>query len=109
MLKREVLDLLTKDFEEKVIKSKIPVIVDFFAPWCGPCQVMLPTIAKAADKYLGKVKIFKVDIEKNPDVASKYSVLSVPTIIFFKKGKPVDQEGFLDENQLDKKIDEFAP
>jgi len=100
-------EVSAKDFEEKVLKSKEKVIVDFFAPWCGPCQVMLPSVDKVAEKYSEKVKIFKVDIEKDPEIASKYSVLSVPTLIFFKNGKPVDQAGFLEEDQLSKKIEEF--
>lgn len=100
-------EVSAKDFEEKVLKSKGEVIVDFFAPWCGPCQAMLPNVDKAAGKFADKVKIFKVDIEKDPDLAAKFSVLSVPTLIFFKNGKPVDQSGFLEEDQLSEKIEEF--
>ena len=95
------------DFEGKVLKSKEPVLVDFFAKWCGPCQIMQPKIVAAAKKFADKIKIYQVDVEKNPEVASKYSVLSLPTLIFFKKGKPVDQAGFLNDNQLVDKIEEF--
>src|SRR4030042_2285048 len=100
-------ELSDKDFETKVIKAKGKVVVDFYAPWCGPCQVMLPKVDKLAEKFRDKVNIYKVDIEKNPEIASKYSVLSVPTLIFFKGGKPIDQAGFLEEDQLSKKIEEF--
>lgn len=101
-------EVTSKDFEEKVVKSKKPVVVDFFAPWCGPCQVMLPKVDKLAEKFKEKVQIVNVNIEKDPEIASKYSVLSVPTLIFFKGGKPIDQAGFLEEDQLSKKIKEFA-
>ena len=100
--------ITTKDFEKKVLKSKGMVAVDFFAPWCGPCQIMLPKIDNAAKKYADKIGIYKVNIEKSSGLASKYSVLSVPTLIFFKNGKPIDQAGFLDENQLIEKIEELT-
>ncbi len=108
MAKGGAKEVTAKDFEEKVIKSKGPVIVDFWGQWCGPCQAMMPSVDKASEKFKEKVKIYKVDIEKSPDLAAKYSVLAVPTLIFFKNGKPVDQAGFLEKDQLSRKIEEFA-
>ena len=100
--------ITAKDFEEKVLKSKKVVAVDFLASWCGPCQIMSPKVDNAAKKYADKIGIYKVDIEKSSELASKYSVLSVPTLIFFKNGKPIDQAGFLDESQLTKMIEELT-
>lgn len=100
-------EVTSADFEEKVLKAKDPVLVDFFAHWCGPCQILIPLIDKASQKYTKGIIIYKVDIEKNPELTSKYSVLSVPTLIFFKSGKPIDQYGFLSEDQLNKKIEEI--
>lgn len=97
-----------KDFEEKVLNEKGPVLVDFFAPWCGPCQILLPKIDEAAEKFKDKIKIVKVNVDENQELASKYSVLSIPTLIFFKGGKPQDQAGFLMDDQLAQKIEEFT-
>ena len=75
------------EFEKEVLKSKIPVLVDFWAPWCGPCKSMLPIVEELAKDLAGKAKIFKINVDENSDTPAKYSVMSIPTFIFFKDGE----------------------
>ncbi len=98
-----------QSFEAEVLKSEIPVLVDFFAEWCGPCKMMSPIIDKLATEYEGKVKIGKVDVDSNPEAAGKFQVQSIPTIIMFKGGEMVNQMvGFQSEENLKKALDELA-
>jgi len=76
------------DFEAEVIKSDIPVLVDFWAPWCGPCKQMLPIVEELAGEYEGKVKIVKVNVDESTEAPGKYNVMSIPTFIIFKNGEP---------------------
>ena len=78
-------------FESEVLKSSIPVMVDFWAVWCGPCKQIGPIIEDLAGSYAGKVKVVKVDIDSNQGLSMKYSIRSIPTILFFKNGNVVDQ------------------
>lgn len=97
------------NFEAEVLKSKEPVMVDFFAPWCGPCKMMAPTVEKLAGEYKGKVKIGKLDVDENNDTGMKYDVQSIPTIVFFKGGEVVNKmTGFQSEEQLKKELDSLA-
>ncbi len=92
----------SKNFNKEVLESKIPVIVDFFATWCGPCKMLGPVIEQLSDEYDGKIAIGKVDIDENSDLAQKYEVMSVPTIIFFENGEIKRREnGFMSKEQLD--------
>ena len=75
------------DFDEEVLKSDIPVLVDFWATWCGPCRMLAPTVSEIAEKYAGKVKVCKVDIDENVPLAEKYGIEVIPTLIVFKGGK----------------------
>ncbi len=83
--------LNASNFEEEVINSKEPVLVDFFATWCGPCKMIAPFIAQLADKYEGRMKVCKANVDEVPDIASSYGVSSIPSLIIFKDGEVVAQ------------------
>lgn len=80
------------DFDEKVIKSTLPVLVDFYADWCGPCRLAAPIIDELAEANAGKITIGKLDVDANTQTAAKYSVMSIPSVIMFKDGKEVDRK-----------------
>lgn len=80
----------SNEFQMEVLESKVPVLVDFSATWCGPCQMMGPVLEQMSAEYAGKAKILKVDIDESMDLAQKYQIMSVPNMIFFKNGSPVD-------------------
>lgn len=82
--------LTNQNFEEEVIKSNIPVLVDFFATWCGPCKMLAPVIAELAEKYAGKVKVGKVNVDEENELAMKYQISSIPTLVLFKDGKIIN-------------------
>lgn len=80
------------DFETLVIGSKTPVLVDFWATWCGPCQMAGPVLEELSDEYKGKVDILKLDVDANPQSTGKYGVMSIPTTILFKDGKEIARQ-----------------
>lgn len=82
----------SENFETEVLKSEIPVMVDFYADWCGPCKLMGPIVENLADEYGDRIKIGKIDIDEANDIALQYQVMSIPTIIFFKDGQVVRKE-----------------
>jgi len=83
------INLTNNNFEDVVLKSELPVLVDFFATWCGPCKMIAPIIAEIAEKYEGKIKVGKVNVDEENELAMKYQILSIPTLVLFKEGKIV--------------------
>lgn len=85
------MELTETNFEKEVLKSDLPVLIDFWAVWCGPCKVIAPVVEELANEYEGKLKIGKVDVDSNQQIAMQYGIRSIPTLLIFKSGKVVDQ------------------
>ncbi|MDP2923865.1 MAG: thioredoxin [Candidatus Omnitrophota bacterium] len=95
------------NFKKEVLESNLPVLVDFWANWCGPCKMISPIIEELAKEYAGKIKIGKVDVDENPKTATLYGIMSIPTLVFFRNGKIVNQAtGALNKIELKRKIEE---
>ena len=100
-----IIDITSANFENEVVKSNVPVLVDFWAEWCGPCRAISPIVEELAEEYAGKVNIGKCDIEENDDIVMKYAVRNVPTIVFVKDGQLVDRQvGSCKKADLEAKI-----
>lgn len=94
------------DFDEKVLKSDLPILVDFWAEWCGPCKMIAPIVEELSEEYAGQFDFAKLDVDDNPSTAMAYGVRSIPTLLIFKGGKPVDQIiGAVPKVALKKKLD----
>jgi thioredoxin 1 len=93
-------------FDEMVLQAKTPVLVDFWAPWCGPCRMVAPVVEDLANEYDGKVSFMKLNVDDNPQIAGRYGVMSIPTLIIFKDGQTVSNlVGFRPKPELKKNID----
>jgi thioredoxin 1 len=82
-----IVEITDTNFNQEVLKADLPVLVDFWAPWCGPCLMAGPVIEELAKEYQGKIKVGKVNVDENPRISQKYGIMSIPTVIIFKKGK----------------------
>lgn len=91
MANQNVLNVTSDNFETEVVNSDKPVLVDFWAAWCGPCRMVGPVIEQLADEYVGKVKIGKLNVDEQGELASRFSVMSIPTIVLFKEGQIVEK------------------
>lgn len=96
------------NFDQEVLKSSVPVLVDLWAPWCGPCRMLTPIVEKLAVDYQGKAKIVKLNTDDNPNTAMKYRIQAIPTILFFKGGNLVEHMvGIQPEKEIRQKIDDL--
>ncbi len=102
-----LIHLTDNNFKKEVLESDLPVLVDFWAPWCGPCKMLSPLVEESAKEFDKKLKVAKVNVDESPQAATKYGVMSIPTLIFFKRGKIMNQVvGALSRQELKKKIQE---
>ena len=102
------IELNDENFDQELSSSQVPVLVDYWAEWCGPCKMVAPVLEEIAEEYEGKLLIGKVDVDSNRDSAAKQNVMSIPTLILFKDGKPIDQRiGALSKVQLEEFLDEY--
>jgi thioredoxin 1 len=85
------IEITDANFEQEVLKSDIPVLIDFWAVWCGPCKMIAPFVEELAGEYEGKVKVGKVDVDNNPQISMNYGIRSIPTLLIFRDGKIADQ------------------
>ena len=103
------IELTDANFQTEVLKSDVPVLVDFWAAWCGPCRAIAPIISELATEYVGRAKVGKVDVDTNPKVSMDYGVRSIPTLLFFVGGEVRDQMiGAASKRELQKRLDALA-
>lgn len=97
---------LTKDnFDAEVINSNIPVLVDFWAAWCGPCRMIAPVIERIAEKFDGRIKVGKVNVDEEPEISLEYNIASIPTVMIFKNGEEVSKSiGYSDEAEIEQLV-----
>ena len=93
------------NFEQEVVKSDIPVLLDFWAPWCGPCKMLLPVVDEIAKEYDGKIKVGKVNTDENMSLSSQFQITSIPCLIIFKDGKPINKMvGFRPKTAIEQEL-----
>jgi len=104
-----VLEFTDGNFSREVLESEQPVLVDFWAPWCGPCRMVAPTVEQIANDYAGKVRVGKLNTDENPQVAASHNISSIPTLLLFKGGQVVDKTiGVTPKQQLASMLDKHA-
>jgi len=104
------IEVTDSSFDNEVVQSSSPVLVDFWAEWCGPCKMIAPVVEEIAKDYDGKLKVAKVDVDSNPQSAGKFGVRSIPTLLLFKDGQVVDQIiGAVPKRHLIEKIEKHVP
>jgi thioredoxin 1 len=100
-----VIEVTDQDFEQQVLKSDLPVLVDMWAPWCGPCRMLGPVVERLSEEFDGKFKFCKLNVDENPETAKAYRVMSIPLVVFFKDGRKVDESlGAVPEDTLKPKV-----
>ena len=102
-------ELKSNEFQNEVINGQGVILVDFSAVWCGPCKMLAPVVEQLSTEMEGKAKVFKVDVDKSGDIAQKYNIMSVPTVMIFKDGKVIEQMvGFQPKEALKRKLEHYS-
>ncbi|MEW6448225.1 MAG: thioredoxin [Bacillota bacterium] len=100
-----ILEVNERNFEKEVLQSSVPVMVDFWAAWCGPCRSMSPVVEQVADEFAGRVKVAKLNVDENQSLTQRYGIKGIPTLLFFQNGKVVAQEvGYTPKDSVTQKL-----
>ena len=99
------INLTTDQFEQEVLKADVPVLLDFWAPWCGPCRMLAPTVEEIAEEYDGKAKVCKVNVDEEEELAIRFGIASIPTLLVFKNGQLADTKvGFVPKEEIEARL-----